>query len=432
MKSFIADLENKCPVYQSVQHFCQGNSKPDLATLPVTSAQECKYSLPGGYETSLYRSAAELPDEWDDLLQPDQFFLSRQYLQAFETYKPEELDFAYMAVYEDGQILAVMSFQLLSFNTVKQVRSLQIDQDDQGWPLMRKQLLRAVLRNLNFNLIISGATQFSGEHGLAYDESRLPPAELPALMEESIRFITKKLRQQRWRPHAVLIKDYYQPLHLEEYKYHPFPFMPNMTMEIPAEWNTAEDYLNDMKSKYRVRARRSFKKAASVNVRELTFTEMVAYEEQIHQLYCAVEEKADFSMIRIPRDYFTGLKESMPDKMRLFAYLHEGQLIGFFTTLRNGPELEAHFIGLDEEANYRFQLYLNMLYKMVEVAIEEGVEKLIFARTASAIKSSVGAVPEQMHCYMRHFSPLMNAIFPRIVDYLEPKEEWKQRHPFGK
>lgn len=432
MKSFIADLESKCSVYQSVQQFCQGNSKPDLTTLPITKAKACDQRLPSGLQVSIYRSAGELPNEWDELLGIDQYFLSRRYLQNFETYRPEELDFAYMAIYKEECLLAVMSFQLLTFNTVRQVRSLEIMPEDNGWPLLRKQLLRAVLGNIDFNLIISGATQFSGEHGLAYDESRLTAAELPALMEESIHFIAQVLKQQGWRPHAVLIKDYYQPLHLEEHDYHPFPFMPNMTMEIRPEWNTVDDYLDNMKSKYRVRARRSFKKAESVEVREFSSSEIIQHEEAIHQLYKQVEEKADFSMIRIPRDYFTGLKESMPGKMRLFAYLHNGQLIGFFTTLRNGPELEAHFIGLDEEANYRFQLYLNMLYKMVEVAIEEGVEKLIFARTASAIKSSVGAVPEQMHCYMKHFSPLMNAIFPKIVDYLEPREDWKQRHPFGK
>lgn len=53
-----------------------------------------------------------------------------------------------------------------------------------------------------------------------------------------------------------------------------------------------------------------------------------------------------------------------------------------------------------------------------------------FARTALEIKSSVGAVPENLYCYLRHQNPLVNKFTGTLLDYLKPVEEWLPRHPF--
>jgi predicted N-acyltransferase len=429
MKSLYAELESKCFVSRSIQHLYQGSRKPD--DCPPSKKNATQLTLSNGYTALVYRSAFDLPESWDHILADDQYFLSRQYLQAFEQYRPLEMDFAYLSIHHRGELLAVMNFQLLTFNTVEQVRSLHINEQDQGWTLIGKRLMRALLKNMNFNMIISGATQFTGENGWACKGILNKHDEQCQLLDKSIRALAKHLKGEGWRAQAALIKDYFQPLDLKNRGYHPFPFMPNMTMEIPAEWQSQEDYLNAMRSKYRVRARRAFKKASEIHVREFSLADIVIHEDELYSLYSEIEEGADFSMIRVPKDYFAGLKENMPEAFRLFAYYHQEEMVGFFTTLRNGPELEAHFLGLNNTANLEYQLYLNMLYHMVEVAIDEGVEKLVFARTASAIKSSVGAVPQDMHCYMRHFSPLMNAFFPYVVSYLEPEEDWTPRNPFG-
>ncbi|MCB9266125.1 MAG: GNAT family N-acetyltransferase [Lewinellaceae bacterium] len=137
-------------------------------------------------------------------------------------------------------------------------------------------------------------------------------------------------------------------------------------------------------------------------------------------------------MINLPKGYFPALKQAMPQEFRVFGYYLDDVLVGFCSTLRNG-EMEAHFIGFKPEVNLKYQLYLNMLYDMIRAGLEEEqVERVVFSRTALEIKSSVGAEPVEMYCYLRHLNPVLNRALPTLVRWLEPeKEAWRQRHPFG-
>ena len=111
------------------------------------------------------------------------------------------------------------------------------------------------------------------------------------------------------------------------------------------------------------------------------------YQKQAYQLYNQIAGRADFNMMNLPEGYFLALKQAMPEQFRVFGYFLQGEFVGFCTTLTNGPELEAHFMGFRPELNMKYQLYLNMLYKMIRVGLEEEkVEKVIFSRTALEIK----------------------------------------------
>ena len=433
MKTLLTSPERKCFVYNSLQQMYQGAKSADLVKLPDDTEEAGLIVFNEKYKARFFRSAVDLPDAWDRILRPEQFFLSRRYLSTFEDYAPKDVSFAYLAIYKEDALAAGLSFQMLTFNTVERLRSLQYTTDDKGWKLLRKRFLRAILGRFNFNLLISGATQFSGEHGIAINTDLVEQNELFNLLDRGISLCRDVLKQQGWKADGVLVKDYFEAFDAETITtYNPFPFMPNMVMDIHPDWKNYQDYLAAMTSKYRMRAKRAVKKAKDIDVKELGLEEIQALSDRMYELYSEIEEGADFSLIKVPANYFLGLKENLPDKFRVIGYFKEGELIGYCTTLRNGPELEAHFLGFHSADNYSYQLYLNMLYKMVDMAIEEGVERLVFARTASAIKSSVGAEPYNMHCYIRHFSPIVNRWIPFLVGRFQPEEEWIQRHPFGK
>ena len=55
--------------------------------------------------------------------------------------------------------------------------------------------------------------------------------------------------------------------------------------------------------------------------------------------------------------------------------------------------------------------------------------KLILGRTASEIKSTIGAEAVELKCYIRHHNPLSNRIIKPFVEYLKPAA-WIPRNPF--
>jgi hypothetical protein len=87
-------------------------------------------------------------------------------------------------------------------------------------------------------------------------------------------------------------------------------------------------------------------------------------------------------------------------------------------------------LGYNSEYQYKNQLYLNMLYDMVSFGIENKFSSIVYARTAMVIKSSVGAKPKNMIIYMKHTNWIMNTLLKYIFKLMNPKQDWKERHPF--
>ena len=113
-----------------------------------------------------------------------------------------------------------------------------------------------------------------------------------------------------------------------------------------------------------------------------------------------------------------------------FIFLNE-KLIGFFSLIKHNNTLDTYFLGYNNELNYTYQIYLNMLYRMIKHGIEQDYKHIIFARTAMEIKSSVGAKPLEMVMYMKHTNRLLNRILKWCVKLMTPKKEWEERHPFA-
>lgn len=105
-------------------------------------------------------------------------------------------------------------------------------------------------------------------------------------------------------------------------------------------------------------------------------------------------------------------------------------MVGFYTLLLNNSTLETYFLGYDSEHQYKNQLYLNMLYDMAKYGIENKFSTIVYARTAMEIKSSVGAKPKPMVMYLKHTNGLINIMLKQVFRLMNPKQNWKERHPF--
>ena len=430
MKTVIATLEKRCAGSRAKPDFALEAAHKKAKSVPSSNQDATAFRLSATFSAKYYSSAAGLPEAWDKLISPNQYFLSREYLHTFEQNAPAGMDFAYLTISKQQKVIGVMSFQKLAFNALDPFRYIKNQPGDSLWQRIKKWPTQQILSLLNYRMLVCGALQFTGEHGMAFDFNYINEAEKADLIHLSIEALSKHLSKQSWHPHILLIKDYYAPLALESKRYYPMGFLPNMVLDIPNHWNSFEDYLKDLTSKYRVRVRRAFKKTANIEKRILSLEEIEYYKSRMYELYQEVEQGADFSLIRLPDQYFYSLKEVMKADADVLAYFLEGEMIGFCTILKNGPELEAHFLGLSQKENYEYQLYLNMLLDMIEQAITEGAERLVFARTATVIKSSVGAVPKMMNAYAKHSSPLFNWLVPYILKFISQDEEGEQRHPF--
>lgn len=236
----------------------------------------------------------------------------------------------------------------------------------------------------------------------------------------------------RYKAKAILWKDFFSVcVALEQNGYFSFRYQPAMIMTMDNHWETMFDYEQSLSSKYRIRLSRARNKMKGITWKTLNKEEIINAQADLHKLYVGILSEATFKMATVPESYFSSMKGAFKEKYNITAGYLDGKLVCFYSTLINGKTLEANLAGFEVETNLKMQLYLNMLFLMVENAINLKVGKLNFYRTAMEIKSSVGAVGKDTMVYIKPTSKWLAPLFPILIPWFSPQNlVWKARSPF--
>ena len=386
-----------------------------------------------GFTFRFSRSIREMPSDWDAVMSGRNVFLERNYLGVLEATPPGNAGFGYLLSYKGRHPVGVAALQFFDFDAATHIR---LQRQAAEGPGATGPLKQALARRLKFRVLVCGNMLLTGEHGFFFLPGAIEAAKAVQLLEQSLDWVASHPAAAEPEAAVIVIKDLYAGRRdlmegFESEGFHRISFQPSMILDIRPEWTSFDDYLDSMTSKYRVRARRAFKKATGVRRRALSLAEITELETEMYARYACIADGADFNMVDLHRHYLSNLKREFPDSFRVTGHFKGEKLVGFHTTFRNGEELEAHFLGFDEEENRRHQLYLNMLYDIAGEGISCKVKRVVLSRTALEIKSSIGARPRDMYVLLRARHRLFNKIAPFLVEYLEPKVAWTERHPFG-
>lgn len=386
------------------------------------------------FHYSYFRSIEAAGTDWDAAAPGHDIFLQREYLSVLEHNPPVGMRFGYLVFYKGTEPLGVALVQIKYFKGDEHFNETEPPTKDPCFFTgLAQWLKRRVAGKISADILVCGNLLLTGEHGYWFDYTRISTDQAAVLLEEALQMIVRNANGAGERMPVVLVKDLVpaqrnQGQHLVRKGYVEFEIQPSMILPLP--FRDFEEYLAAMSTKYRTRAKRAFKKAQSLVKKELSLAEIQQELPRMYALYKDIANNAGFNMVDLNVSYLPALKRDMPGHFRLFGYYQEDRLLAFYTVIQNGEELEAHFLGYDKHVNHEVQLYLNILYDIVRLGIEAGCQRVVFARTALEIKSSVGAVPHDLYCYLRHQNPLTNKFTGTLLDYLKPVEEWQPRHPF--
>lgn len=353
-------------------------------------------------------------------------FLSQSFHTAIEKAPPVGVQPYYCIIRKGSAPIGICYFQL---KLLKLKEALKIDEPNPFYSFLKITLSSRI----NFYSLVCGNSMVTGQYGYRFI-SGMDRNTMYYYAVNAANHLSKKLKNEKGiQVGPVLFKDYYaRQLYPKDQLEHfiQFEVQPMMTMYIDPEWDKMEDYLGAMRTKYRTRAKRCFKKLGDIKIVEMS-AEMISENRGImYEMYLSIAEEASFNLFFLDMDYFYNLKCELKNKLLVIGYFEGDQLVGFYTLIKNNKSLDAHFLGYDKSLNGPKQIYLNMLYDMIEKAIELKYGRVYMSRTALEIKSSVGAVSEHMYCYIKHNKSIYNRFLPGILNVLVPKEKWIPRNPF--
>ncbi|RZJ35909.1 MAG: 8-amino-7-oxononanoate synthase [Flavobacterium sp.] len=373
----------------------------------------------------IYDSAESLPANWDEIAAGN-IFLSTGYLKVLDVSAPANMQCHYIAVHSDTELCGIAVSQFLDMSSIQSFG----ERDNR----LKNKIRTFAFRNFSSNVLIIGNNMLTGQNTCRFLPDVDRQAVLPVL-NDAMLAIERKLSKSGKKMHLFIWKDFPQTqigvFNLPFFKsYFNFTTQPNMVFGIPDHWKNECDYVDALNKKYRDQYKRARKKSAGIIRRELSLDEIATFRKSIYDLYMTVASNAPFNTFYLSENHFLVMKWQLGENFIFCGYFLGDELVGFNTMIRNGRDIDTYFLGYSDSFQKTHMLYLNMLYDMIAFAIENRSGKIIFARTALEIKSSVGAEPETLHGLIRHSNPLINWLMPQLFSYFEPDVPWQQRHPF--
>ncbi|WP_438977491.1 peptidogalycan biosysnthesis protein [Polaribacter sp.] len=376
-----------------------------------------------------FSSIDEISNEiWTQLECENNLYFHRDFLKSIEI-NHSEINFYYIILVDNSnKPIALASIQIVDFylDTVKT--------NFEDFIRKIKNLLRKlyILPNKKaLKLLISGNTFVSGEHGIFITHSQDKKQVIKNLAKAILHFVNSN---NSINIDAFLLKDFVNESlfitdELKNYNYHPFSVEPNMILEINEDWISFEDYLNTIKTKFRVKAKKALQLSKDIIIKEVNDHNIENKLPQMTALYKKVVNNADFNLSHFNLESYKTLKSAFGEKYILKTYELDGKIVGFMSGMINQNSLDAHFVGLDYSLNRQYAIYQRMLYDYIQIAIAKKLKTLNFGRTASQIKSSVGAKPQDLTMYLRHKKGITNKIVKLFLQYIQPSP-FRQHFPF--
>ena len=373
----------------------------------------------------IYNSVAELPALWDTVAQSN-VFLQTPYLTVLEKSAPINMECFYIGIFENSELIGVSLAQYLDLN--------KLESFGERDKCFKTAIRNFIFKNFASHTLFLGNNMITGQNGYVFSKE-IDFNHISEILLQSADEITLYFMKKGISIHLVSFKDFYDHCSVELKKYrfsniYEFNTQPNMIFYLDQNWKSLDDYVAALSKKYRDQFKRARKKFDGIQMKNLSYDEVLQNEEKIYELYHYVAKNAPFNTFFLSKNHFSTLKGQCGNRFQIFGYFLNEELVGFHTLLLNDETLETYFLGYNDHIQKENMLYLNMLYNMTEYGIENEFKRIIFGRTALEIKSSIGATPVQMSGFIYHNNKLINRFIGKIFRNLEPELHWQQRHPF--
>jgi predicted N-acyltransferase len=182
-------------------------------------------------------------------------------------------------------------------------------------------------------------------------------------------------------------------------------------LSLSSTWQTIEDYLNALRSNYRRRYRLACRKGASLTFRVAEAPSV--FEPAHYALYAQVFHRSRIRVERLSLEYFRGCPDST-----ILTCEHNRRPVGFVQLIANGDELIFGFIGIDYAVNSVYDVYHNLMLRMVEYGIRQGFSSIDLGQTADDTKLKLGGFYEVLTAQLHHGNPYVNRIFRWVLPRL--------------
>ncbi|MDB9781741.1 peptidogalycan biosysnthesis protein [Winogradskyella sp.] len=373
-------------------------------------------------KSEVFTTVKSIPQAyWDNVNCCTNIYYSPQFLKAFE-FANTDINFNYIFIIKDKKAIAFANTQIVTIGVETITKNIKMSHKI-------RRFVNTMFCNNQIRVLFCGNAFLSGEYGTFLKEGEDKIETFKALVKG-----VKKLSKSTKKLSTIFVKDFeneslYITDHLQSYDYTAMQVEPNMIITLDPKWASFKDYTSALKSKYRVKANRADAKSDALNVVSFSTEAINKHKEELQALYQNTIENADFNAQVLNLETYVHLKNTFKEKFIVKGYFLDDKLVGFLSAMLNGANLDAHFIGIDYSKNKDYGIYTRILNDYIRLGISTKSKHINLGRTASEIKSTLGAIPKTLTCYCKHKRYVPNLLLKPFIKNVQIKS-FKQHQPF--
>lgn len=373
--------------------------------------------------------------QWDAVTADATVFLRRDVLRVIEDHGPDNVAPRYAMIFRDRTPVAVLMVQLVNVTGDRLHRTAEVAKAAPKGGLLRRMLTPATRKagdKFRERMLVAGNLLSSGFHGVAFAPGEDAATVWPAVAEALYRI--RRAEKLSGQTDLVMVKDVTATqvgaTALRRFSYRALETEPNMVLHLDPAWQSYDDYLAALDSKYRKTIKSQAKKLAAAGCTVELLRDPAAHAPRLHELYLAVLRNASVRLVTLRESYLPALAHAVGDDFRYTVIRRGADILGFVTTVRDGDTAIGYFVGFDRAAAKEgLPIYLRLLHATIADAIDWRCTTLSLGRTALEPKARLGCQPEPMSVWMRHRVPALNFVLRNLLETI-PHAEAPERNPF--
>ena len=359
--------------------------------------------------------------QWDSILQGGKIYNTYKFIRTVEESKIENATFFYLLFYDEQRLIA--SAVLSAFN-------ISLDLFIGNNNIVKK--LKNIFPNLfTIKLLVCGLPASFGQLNLAIINDQYAD-EVSLLITKEMYLLSRQLTIKLL---AVKELEANEKLLFRQFEKEGFFLansIPYMSMHI--SWNNFDDYLSSLRHHYRRKILLSLKK---LHVKKPVIVSSVIYNnrsvepawvlskpdekfaEDFYRMYMKVMERTPTKLETLNQEFFRNLFRQK-DEYELLSLVVGGKIISSAILIHKDDVLNFMLVGR-EHAQDEFDSYFNLVYGIIELAIEKQCKKIKLGQTAYWVKQCVGANPHSEYIYFASRNKIMHRILKLLRNVIFPE-----------
>jgi predicted N-acyltransferase len=349
---------------------------------------------------------------WNSINSDNEFFHDHRFIQSIEDAGMNDCKFWYLLFYSGTG--PVGSAALSAFKV-----SLDLFLGAISQKLIRR-VRRLFAGFFKIDVLFCGLPISIGKYNLVIADPSYTEDILSALVEE----MTGICRDEKIK--FMCVKEFYgdrvQTMdRLVEYGFFRAPSLPYVRM--PLHWSGFEDYLNALRHTYRRQIKNGLKKMSSASPGPVLILGKrdVCSARQFFELYREVMEHAGVQLEILNQSFFEHLFIKMHDHIEILVFQRGSEVLGAALLCPVGKTLTFLLVGLDYSKRDDYDVYFNLIYGIIKIALERGCSELNLGQTSYYIKQRIGGTCIPAYFYLKSLSPPVHSCLKILRKFLFPE-----------